>query len=233
MQSKHQRRIIKAGLLMALLLTVVLVFKDTQDYAALRYPPIPDEYYEYIIHGVKDCELEESPEVYGIMAGLIWRESTFHSNAVSGAGAKGPSQVLSGTALGVANEYQIAGLNAQTIFDPRLNINIGTCYIHSIFKRLSADPNKINWADRKIWQATLIAYNAGPARGKSFLSGNYNGPISSIGYANRILEAADTVYIDDFKRYLNAQPTTPTDSIAKNLRGLITNVFLKSSTNDD
>lgn len=199
-KSSNPRRIIKAGLLASFVVVLVIIFKvnsNFEDFASIAYPPIPQSHYSYIEDAVEHCKIPTNRR--GLIAALAWKESTFHPDAQSGAGAKGVTQVLSGTALGVANEYQIGGLNAQSIFDPAINYKLGACYLRDKVLELG-DGTDASWNNDTYVKGALIAYNAGPARGKSYIAGSYNGPISSLGYADRIMQAED-VYALDFARF--------------------------------
>lgn len=206
-KSRNPRRIIKVGLLAAFVLTLAILLQGQgiRDFAAIAYPPIPEAHYEYINMAAEHCKIprKERP----LLAALAWKESTFNAKAQSGAGAKGVTQVLSGTALGVANKYQIGGLNAQTIFDAELNYKLGACYLsHNVLDL--GDGTPASWDNPTVVKGALIAYNAGPARGKSFVAGAYNGPTSSLGYADRIMQA-EQVYALDFRDWDLKQATQP------------------------
>jgi hypothetical protein len=235
-KTKNPRRIIKAGLLASLVVALIAIFNissDFKDFASIAYPPVPQSHFAYIEDAVAHCKVPQNRR--GLIAALAWKESTFRPDAMSGAGAKGVTQVLSATALGVANEYQIGGLNSQTIFDPALNYKLGACYLRDKVLELG-DGTDASWSKDLFVKGALVAYNAGPARGKSFIAGNYNGPISSLGYADRIMQAED-VYALDFAKLdqqkalqssLNA--ATAQQSAFNNIRESIWKLILGQST---
>src|SRR5690349_14003872 len=77
-----------------------------------------------------------------LLAGLVKQESGFNPNAGSGAGAKGLTQLMPGTA---------AGLGVTNILDPAQNLNGGAKYLKQQLDAFGGDVAK-----------ALAAYNAGP-----------------------------------------------------------------------
>jgi soluble lytic murein transglycosylase-like protein len=206
----NPRLVIQFSLFVAFIAVSVGIFTVNKDgFAAIAYPPIPDSHYEFIGDAVDHCKLPKNKR--GLIAALAWKESTFHPDARSGAGAVGILQVLPGTGKFAGDTYNIGGLNAATFTDPAIGYKLGTCYLHSLVTRLGeGNPNP--WDDEKVLRAALVAYNAGPARGQSLLAGSYNGPTSSLSYAERILQAS-RVYNLDFAKYDQNQATKQVDAL--------------------
>ena len=113
----------------------------------LRYVDIINHYAN--IHGVDPI----------LIASIINVESRFNPRAVSPVGASGLMQIMEGTAYWIAEQMEIEDFVYSTmIFDPYININMGTWYI----SRLK------NIYDTK--DVALAAYNAGSGRVNSWLS---------------------------------------------------------------
>ncbi|HEX8734547.1 MAG TPA: transglycosylase SLT domain-containing protein [Pyrinomonadaceae bacterium] len=87
------------------------------------------------------------------VAGLIRQESVFNPRAKSGANAYGLMQLLIPTARATARKYgNTATITGETLFEPALNIELGTAYMRDQFDKFG----RIEYV--------AIAYNAGPGR---------------------------------------------------------------------
>lgn len=88
-----------------------------------------------------------------IVAGLIRQESVFNARAVSSANAYGLMQLLIPTARLTAKRYGVAqSVSVESLFDPRLNIQLGTGYLRDQMDKFG----RIEYV--------AAAYNAGPGR---------------------------------------------------------------------
>jgi soluble lytic murein transglycosylase-like protein len=83
-----------------------------------------------------------------LLAGLVKQESGFNPSAGSGAGAKGLTQLMPGTA---------AGLGVTNVLDPVQNLNGGAKYLKQQLDAFGGDVTK-----------ALAAYNAGPGAVQRF-----------------------------------------------------------------
>lgn len=83
---------------------------------------------------------------------IIRAETAWQSDAHSGADARGLMQLLPGTASHVAQRSGLAYDGADSLYDPAINIPLGTQYLANLAARFNGSP----------WLATA-AYNAGPA----------------------------------------------------------------------
>ena len=79
---------------------------------------------------------------------IIHAESNFDPRAVSHKGAVGLMQLMPATA-----RWMAPGVSRRQLFDPALNIELGTRYLRYLANRYGGDAEKI-----------LIAWNAGPGR---------------------------------------------------------------------
>ena len=95
-----------------------------------------------------------------MVAAVIQVESHFNPYAISGAGACGLMQLMAPTAqalLPVKSSKELH-LRASHLFNPVLNIELGTAYLAQLMKRFDGDMSM-----------TLIAYNAGPGVARSLV----------------------------------------------------------------
>ncbi len=88
------------------------------------------------------------------VAGFIRQETIFSPRAKSKANAYGLMQLLIPTARSVARKYNASTteISGETLFQPRLNIELGTAYIRDQFDKFG----RVEYV--------AVAYNAGPGR---------------------------------------------------------------------
>jgi soluble lytic murein transglycosylase len=92
--------------------------------------------------------------VYAIMR----QESAFMQDAKSPVGARGLMQLMPKTAEAVAKELQLPIHNPDDLYQPKLNLKLGTKYLKKVFHRLQENP-----------VLATAAYNAGPWRVENWL----------------------------------------------------------------
>lgn len=211
-KTKNPRTLIKAGLFAAFLVVLALIFNASgfKNFADVIYPPIPASHYAYIDQAATFCGVPRS--MRGWLAAMAYAESTFNEEAQSGAGAVGVMQVLIPTGYGMAVKYGIPDVNAAAYKKAKQGYLMGTCYTRYLMGQLTDTDDLANWDSSRIRTAIAIAYNAGTGRGKSYLAGSYNGPLSSVGYAAKI-ERAKAYYDQQFALYdqqqaIGQEPTT-------------------------
>src|SRR5205823_8912473 len=96
-----------------------------------------------------------------LVAAVIEVESRFDPFAVSGVGACGLMQLMPPTAQWLLEKDDKDGrLKPSHLFNPVLNIELGTAYLAQLMERFDGD-----------LQQALIAYNAGPATARSLRRG--------------------------------------------------------------
>lgn len=109
-----------------------------------RYPLA---YWEIIQTKAREADIDP----YLVVA-LIRQESLFDSRARSSAAALGLMQLLSSTATRVAKQIGLNPPSNEKLFDPELNLTLGTQYLQSLLRRYSNN-----------WFKAIAAYNAGEA----------------------------------------------------------------------
>jgi soluble lytic murein transglycosylase len=91
---------------------------------------------------------------YGIEPALVWaiirQESVFDPESRSGADARGLMQIIPPTGAKLAREESLAGYSAQDLYDPGLNIRLGTRYAAQQLRQFGS------------MDLMAAAYNAGP-----------------------------------------------------------------------
>ncbi|RLA47529.1 MAG: hypothetical protein DRR06_02180 [Gammaproteobacteria bacterium] len=111
----------------------------------MRFPLV---YGEEFRHNAQQRHLPP-PLLYAIAR----QESAFRPLVTSPAGARGLMQLMPATAKEVARKHRIPYKNSQQLFDPDLNIRLGSQYYADVLQRFGG--NRI---------LTTAAYNAGPHR---------------------------------------------------------------------
>ncbi|MGB9735189.1 MAG: transglycosylase SLT domain-containing protein [bacterium] len=93
-------------------------------------------------------------EKYGIdpliLYALILQESKFNPDAISNAGALGIMQIMPATAKRAAKNINLEPFSRELLFDPQINIGIGTWYFNNLMIRYKGN-----------YVLSLAAYNAG------------------------------------------------------------------------
>jgi soluble lytic murein transglycosylase len=112
----------------------------------------PLEYRQNIIDASNEFHVDRN-----LIAAVIYVESHFNPNAGSGAGARGLMQLMPSTARGVARNIGLTSYTDGQIYDPAVNIRLGTAYLRS-----SLDSRGGNL------DVALSNYNGGPAVAGAF-----------------------------------------------------------------
>jgi len=118
-----------------------------------------------------------------MIAAVIEIESRFDPLAVSPAGAYGLMQLMPPTARSLFPGTR--SLRAAHLFDPVLNIELGTAYLSQLLRRFDGDLPR-----------ALIAYNAGPSVARSLVRGSAS---------HRRLQAYPRAVLDAYRDLLLAQ----------------------------
>ncbi len=87
-----------------------------------------------------------------LVLAVIHTESGFHNFARSPVGALGLMQIMPETGEMLAQELNVDWQGPDTLFDPVVNVRLGTHYLASLHKKYGS------------WDRALAAYNWGPER---------------------------------------------------------------------
>ncbi len=127
------------------------------DYLNLPVPDAPREFWQYLFPMPYRPELVADAGAHNLdpnlVAGLIRQESEFNPDAVSPANADGLMQVRPGTGAEFARAAGIQRFTASMLFQPAVNLKIGTAIFRSMLDKNGGS-----------MEQTLAAYNAGPNR---------------------------------------------------------------------
>ena len=132
-------------LILAVLLYIVFIWSNTE----LRRR-LPIKFEEYVTASAQECGLDP----YLVYA-VISAESSFQTDAVSGAGAQGLMQLMPETASWIASRD---GLETGDLLDAQVNIRLGCHYLAYLSARFDGDQTLI-----------LAAYNGGEGNVEGWL----------------------------------------------------------------
>lgn len=135
-----------------ILLILILVF--VTGFIFYRYFPqvwgdaiYPLEYKDDILAASNEFHVDRN-----LIAAVIFVESHYNPQAGSGAGAKGLMQLLPATAKGVAKNIGMTNYTNSMIYDPAVNIRLGTAYLRSSIDSRGGNVD-----------VALANYNGGPS----------------------------------------------------------------------
>lgn len=147
-----------------------------------------------------------------LVVAVAKHESGFRADALSPANARGIMQIVPGTGAGLARELNLQSYTVQSLFDPSVNIRMGTYYLSRLLTKYTGDV-----------RSTLAHYNAGP-RGPDLLGDPsreakiYRGVE---GYARRVIATAaayDQLYGKNFDQGLAGPVVTEQKSFIDQLK---------------
>ena len=125
-----------------LIVIVLIVLLNTNSILRILYPfpnqSIINKYSE--IYGLDPC----------LVVALIKTESNFNSNAKSSKNAYGLMQITSTTAEWASKIMGITNFNADMLYDPEFNINMGCWYLNNLNKEFNGNMSLV-----------IAAYNGG------------------------------------------------------------------------
>jgi len=112
-----------------------------------NYYRYPLAYWSLVQQKAQERELDPH-----LILALIRQESLFDARARSPATALGLMQLIPPTAARVAKQLGLPAPTPEKLFDPELNVNLGTQYLKDLLRRYSNN-----------WFKAIAAYNAGEA----------------------------------------------------------------------
>ena len=121
-----------------------------------------------------DAIIEKAARKYNIdsrfVKAVIYQESKFDARVRGTSGEIGLMQIMPhGAAVDWARHYKLENVREGLLFNPELNIEIGTWYLSQALKRWH------NYKDAK--ELALCQYNAGGKRADAWKPENYNGTV--------------------------------------------------------
>lgn len=138
------------------LAAITAVGRAHPDYLSYRGDELPEEVFRLLFPLTHWNLIQENCRRQGLdpylVAGLIRQESGFLVRARSVANARGLMQIIPSTGRLVARRYGLRRFRPDQLYDPALNIRLGTTYLADMIERFG----RIEYA--------LAAYNAGPLR---------------------------------------------------------------------
>lgn len=143
---KNKKRIIIAFLLFSFLACAVVGVWGVRRFFPMRYSDIIEIY----------ADKYDLPRE--LIYAIIRAESSFNRNAVSHRGASGLMQIMEQTANWAAEQIGIEGYDYSRIFEPEINIQIGSWYINRLIRQFGGNLD-----------TALAAYNAGSGNVSSWL----------------------------------------------------------------
>jgi len=130
--------------------------------AASDDPALPRAFWEMLYPFGWRGDVTEAARRTGLdpflVAAVVREESSYYPRAVSRTGARGLMQLQPSTARPMAEHRGLAFAGGELLDDPRSNIDMGTAFLAGLLKEFK-DP-----------RLALAAYNAGPARLRSWWS---------------------------------------------------------------
>jgi peptidoglycan lytic transglycosylase len=140
--------------------------------------------YDRLIRGVA---LEHHLDPMLVKA-VVWRESRFDPEKRGRHGERGLMQVSERAANEWARETKVAGFHPDQLFEPKINLEAGTWYLHRAMEHWDHQSDPIPFA--------LAEYNAGASRAQRWSGGNGVTDISERQFLQKIDFPATRRYVE-------------------------------------
>jgi soluble lytic murein transglycosylase len=166
-----KRRLIQFIIITSLTLVLILgfYFFFPQVWGEVLYPL---EYQDSIAKYAKERNLDPN-----FVCAVIYTESRFHKDSVSGAGATGLMQIMPATGRGIADRL---GEPMGNLLDPDTNIKYGTQYLREQLDTYNNDVDLV-----------LAAYNAGGGRAVAWRLYGESLPLETVGFISKVKNTKD------------------------------------------
>ena len=137
-----KKTLIIIGIILFLIILVIVIFKPQTWFLKKIYKL---EYSEYVYKYAEENEIDPY-----LIFSIIKAESNFQRNIESSSGAIGLMQLMEATAIEMANEIGEDVVVKEALYNPEINIKIGTNYYSYLIERYNGNE-----------ELALAAYNAG------------------------------------------------------------------------
>ena len=142
MQVKFTEKLIIS---VVVIILMILLFKIFNVYNWVQKQFYKQEYSEYVN---KYAEINEIDPMW--IYAIIKVESNFNKEATSSSGAKGLMQLMDSTATDIAKELNIQNFETDMLYDPEINIMLGTKYFDKLLEKYN-----------ETYYLAIAAYNGG------------------------------------------------------------------------
>jgi len=123
-----------------------------------------------------------------LVKAVVWRESRFDPEKRGSHGERGLMQVTERAANEWARENKVAGFRLDQLFEPKINLEAGTWYLHRAIEHWDHQADPIAFA--------LAEYNAGASRAQRWSGGNGVSEVSERQFLQNIDFPATRKYIE-------------------------------------
>jgi soluble lytic murein transglycosylase len=123
-----------------------------------------------------------------LVKAVVWRESRFDPKKRGSHGERGLMQVTERAANEWARENKVSGFRLDQLFEPKINLEAGTWYLHRAIEHWDHQADPIAFA--------LAEYNAGASRAQRWSGGNSFPEVSERQFLQNIDFPATRKYIE-------------------------------------
>ena len=141
-----QKKIIKVTLIISVIVFILwLIFGKLNIQESILKRMYPTTYSEYVYRYAEEYDVDPV-----MIFAIIKAESNFNPNVVSSSKAIGLMQLMDNTAEEIADKLEIDFMKGASLYNPELNIQLGTKYFPNLMKEYGNN-----------YLLALTAYNAG------------------------------------------------------------------------